>query len=62
MKTHLSGSQSTYQENKMSQKCAIEEGGKQQCGTCGGHSAAMSMLGLVMLAVIGGVAAMFFGK
>ena len=46
----------------MSQKCAIEEGGKQQCGTCSGHNAGMSMLALVMLAVIGGVAALLIGK
>lgn len=62
MKTQLPGLQSTCQAGGMPQKCAIEEDGKQQCGTCGGHSAAMIMLGLVMLAVIGGLAAMFFGK
>lgn len=46
----------------MSRKCVIEEGSTQHCGTCGSHSAAMSMLALIMLAVIGGLTAMFFGK
>lgn len=46
----------------MSQKCTSEQGGKQQCGTCGGHKTMMSMLALVVLAVIGGLAALLIGK
>lgn len=49
-------------ENKMSQKCSTEQSGEQQCGTCGGHSAMMSMLSLAVLAVIGGLAALLIGK
>ena len=43
----------------MSQKCIIEEGGKQQCGACGSHSAMTSMMALAVLAVIGGLAVTF---
>jgi hypothetical protein len=43
----------------MSQKWALEEGGKKQCETCSGHSAMMSMMALAVLAVIGGLAVTF---
>jgi hypothetical protein len=44
----------------MSQICTTDQSGK-KCGACGGHQAAMLMLGFVLLAVIGGLAAMFLG-
>jgi hypothetical protein len=43
----------------MSQTCGTEEG---KCGTCGGHKAAMMMLAFVVVAVLAGVASIYFGK